>query len=246
MNLERNLLTCLPLEAMWNCDHIIPQLNMNLWMLFMKLNRRWDISLSFEKIKLKTRDCMCIYSVFFLFFLLLKLILMKFFFFWKISVFSHILEEKEWILNLIVFKFIKLFLWWRWKTKKKIEKIFFAPLLSWFWSDFILLCIHKICFIFVSSKHGSIKLKIKFLQVYNRSFSCRWCWFQSPLQYLKIAKKGIGLCNTVQESQDLSLESWLIDGWVEFCYQLLMITKISLLWDTDIWAYLNFWKKRRN
>lgn len=71
----------------------------------------------FWKNKIKTRDCMCIYSV--LFFLLLKLILMKFFFFWKISVFSHILEEKEWILNLIVFKLIKLFLWWRWKTKKK-------------------------------------------------------------------------------------------------------------------------------
>lgn len=212
MNLERNLLTCLPLEAMWNCDHIIPQLNMNLWMLFMKLNRRWDISLSFEKIKLK-QGIACAFIP--LFFLLLKLISMKKNFFWKISVFSHILEEKEWILNLIVFKFVKLFLWWRWKTKKKTEKIFFAPLLSWFWSDFILLCIHKICFIFVSSKHGSIKLKIKFLQVYNRSFSCvtnsRWCWFQSPLQYLKIAKKGIGLCNT-RKSRFIFGE--LIDQWM--------------------------------
>lgn len=205
MNLERNLLTCLPLEAMWNCDHIIPQLNMNLWMLFMKLNRRWDIS-EFWKNKIKTRDC--IFSVFFFTF---KADFDEIFFFWKISVFSHILEEKEWILNLIVFKFIKLFLWWRWKTKKKIEKIFFAPLLSWFWSDFILLCIHKICFIFVSSKHGSIKLKIKFLQVYNRSFSCRWCWFQSPLQYLKIAKKGIGLCNT-RKSRFIFGE--LIDQWM--------------------------------
>lgn len=76
------------------------------------------------KTKIKTRNCMCIYSVFF--FTFKADFDEKYFFFWKriTSVFSHILEEKEWILNLIAVSFIMPFLWWSWKTKKRHIKSF--------------------------------------------------------------------------------------------------------------------------
>lgn len=140
------------------------------------------------------------------------------------------------------------FLSWSWKTQKDIENLF-CSILSWFWSDVILLLyshnLFYICFKWtwvnkVEKKNNSYRYT---LALFLTGTNSRWCWFQSQLQYLKMLKRELGYVIHILYKK-VKIYLWKVDWWVEFCFQLMMIIKISLLWDRDIWANLNFWKKK--
>lgn len=135
------------------------------------------------------------------------------------------------------------------KNKKKdIENLFcsiFVLILIWFYIAMYSQNLFYICFKWtwvnkVEKKNNSYRYT---LALFLTGTNSRWCWFQFQLQYLKMLKRELGYVIHILYKK-VKIYLWKVDWWVEFCFQLLMIIKISLLWDRDIWANLNFWKKK--